>query len=187
MCLYVSIWARIEPQPSYETCVTVRVAHTRTDKHTHTSFFFFYLGFKREGRRTFHSHTRRVKLASHEVQCFHPRRGRDVASFTVEWEWPGASRLSSKCPTPLPPTTSPLGSLNLSHPSLLPEGSGVAFTPDAHAAVTNLCDLPNTGKQWPCRIGPSPLTPDTCSESEAERGKKEEKYVRRKRPQFGLH
>lgn len=41
--------------------------------------------------------------------------------------------------------------------SLAPAGrKWGCFTPDAHAAVTNLRDLPNTGKRRPCRGGPSP-------------------------------
>lgn len=71
--------------------------HTHIHTPRNTRILSFYLGFKQDGRFIL---THRVKLASHEVQCFHPRRGRDVGSFTVEWEWPSASRLSSKCTPP---------------------------------------------------------------------------------------
>lgn len=131
MHLYVSSFqAHVGPQPSHET----HVSHPHTNENTDAHIASFYLGIKTGRRRTFHSHTHREELASHGAQCFHPRRGQDVASFTVELERPGALQLSCKRP--------PI----ITIPCLCPEGSRVAFTPDAHAAVTNLRDLTNTGK-----------------------------------------
>ncbi len=54
MCLYLSIQAHIELQPSY------KCPHTYTHPHpekNNTHIFSFYLGFKQDGRRTSHSHT----------------------------------------------------------------------------------------------------------------------------------
>lgn len=121
MRLNLSIRAHIRPQPPYKTYVSLSTSHTHTHrpshKQTHTSPLSTLGSNKAEGGMSY-SHTRREKLASHEAQCFHPRRGRNVASFTVEWERPGAFALSSKCP---PPTTTTNGTAQ-SLSSLTPAG-----------------------------------------------------------------
>lgn len=90
-------------------------------------------------------------------------------------------RSPSACPPHRPP---PATSGTLLPPTR--KEVGCASAPDAHATVTNLRDLPNTGKRRPLRGGPSPLTPDTrcgsrdgVAATERERGKKKLSHMTR--------
>lgn len=122
-------------------CQCPRHVHARA--HTRTHISSLYLGFKRgaAGKRLILTHAKRNSLPM-KLQCFHPRRGRDVASFTFEWERPGASALSSECPHP-PPTTNGTRSV-----PLIPHSAGRKWACVHTGRTRNSDESPRPSKHW---------------------------------------
>ena len=118
LCFHPSFFIKL--QPPYRT-------RPRTDR-THASrvLFSFYLGFKRDGRTDVSfSHTQ-SETSFPWSAVLSPPQGSGCRLVHSRMGMTSCLRSLLLMP-PLPSSsTSPLGSLNRSHPSLLPEGSGVA-------------------------------------------------------------
>lgn len=160
-------------------CQCPRPAHT----HTHTPHRST-LGRDeaQRGKRLVLSHAERVWLPM-KAQCFHPHRGRDVASFTVEWERPGASAFSSEWGRPPPTAHHQWDPLAPSHPS--PCRKEVGLHP--HRTHTrNSDESPRPSKHWktttPARRPPHlrPLTRAVEVKAESQRGQKSSYMMRNK-------